>query len=65
MSSSLRNALRYIAIGLVFGLIWASMQYANGQIRDPVALAGPVIALGAAGLLMWLLRCLVVRLRNR
>ena len=60
----LREALRYVIIGLAFGLIWATIQYANGQIRDVAALAGPVLVFGVAGLLMWGLRRLFVRIRG-
>ena len=60
-----REILRYVAIGLAFGLIWAAMQYANGQIRDVATLAGPVIVFGLAGLVMWGLRRAVIALRNR
>ena len=65
MSPLLREALRFVAIGLAFGLIWAVMQYTNGQIRDIGTLAGPVIVFGFAGLVMWGGRRLVIRLRNR
>lgn len=65
MSPTLREALRYMTIGLAFGLIWATMQYINGQMRDIAALAGPIVVCGAAGLLMWALRRAFVRFRNR
>ncbi len=65
MSPLLREILRYVAIGLAFGLIWAAMQYANGQIRDIATLIGPVVVFGLAGLLMWGLRRAVIALRNR
>ena len=60
-----REILQYVTIGLAFGLIWASMQYANGQIRDVTTLAGPIIVFGLAGLAMWGLRRAVVALRKR
>ena len=59
-----RDILRYVAIGLVFGLVWAVMQYLNGQIRDIAALAVPVVFFGLAGLLMWGLRQVFLRLRG-
>lgn len=65
MSPRLKEALRFVTIGLAFGLVWAVMQYANGQIRDFTALAGPMIVFGGAGLLMWVLRRAVVHFRNR
>jgi hypothetical protein len=64
MSPRLKEAMRFVTIGLAFGLVWATMQYINGHIRDFAALAGPVIAFGGAGLLMWGLRRLVVYLRR-
>jgi hypothetical protein len=65
MSPGLKEPLRFIIIGLAFGLIWAVMQYTNGQIRDIPAMIGPVLVFGCAGLLMWGLRKLVQRLRGR
>ena len=65
MSPVVRDILRFVAIGLAFGLIWAAMQYANGQIRDIGALFGPVVVFGLAGFVMWALRQAVMRLRNR
>ena len=65
MSPGLKEPLRFIIIGLAFGLIWAVMQYTNGQIRDITALIGPLIVFGGAGLLMWTLRRAVVYFRNR
>ena len=32
MTPLLREALRYVTIGLGFGLIWAVIQYTNGSI---------------------------------
>ena len=60
----LREALRYVLIGLGFGLIWAIIQYTNGSITDFKVLAGPVIVFGAAGLLMWGLRRAVIKMRG-
>lgn len=65
MSPTAREILRYVTIGLAFGLIWAVMQYANGQIRDITALIGPVLVFGVAGLLMWGLRRFLRSMRNR
>lgn len=64
MSPTAKEALRFVTIGLAFGLVWATMQYINGHIRDFTALAGPVVVCGGAGLLMWGLRKLVQRLRQ-
>jgi hypothetical protein len=65
MSPGLKEPIRFIIIGLAFGLVWATMQYINGQIRDITALIGPMVVFGGAGLLMWGLRKLVQRLRGR
>ncbi|MGB0631182.1 MAG: hypothetical protein ACPGRZ_10850 [Alphaproteobacteria bacterium] len=65
MTPLLREGLRYVTIGLAFGLIWAVIQYTNGSITDFKILAGPVIVFGAAGLLMWGIRRAVIALRNR
>ena len=61
----LKEAFRYVVIGLAFGLIWAVIQYTNGSITDFTVLAGPVIVFGAAGLLMWGFRRAVIALKNR
>ena len=65
MSPQLKEATRFVIIGLAFGLVWAAMQYINGQIRDITALIGPMIVFGGAGLLMWALRRAVVHFRKR
>lgn len=65
MSPKLKEAARFVTIGLAFGLIWAVMQYTNGQIQDVAALLGPMIVFGGAGLLMWALRRAVVYFRNK
>ncbi len=64
-SPRVREAFRFVTIGLAFGAIWAAMQYVNGQVRDVAALIGPVIVFGCAGLLMWAIRRAVVYFRNR
>tara|TARA_R110002072_G_scaffold12070_7_gene53164 strand:+ start:1177 stop:1374 length:198 start_codon:yes stop_codon:yes gene_type:complete len=65
MSPRVREIVRFVTIGLAFGLVWATVQYVNGQIRDFAVLIGPVLVFGAAGLLMWVLRQAVIRFRNR
>lgn len=65
MSPTAKEILRYVTIGLAFGLIWAVMQYGNGQIRDVTLLIGPVAVFGAAGLLMWALRRALRHFRGR
>lgn len=65
MSPRLREVTRFVTIGLAFGLVWATVQYVNGQIRDFAILIGPVLVFGFAGLLMWGLRQVVIRFRNR
>ena len=64
MTSLLREGLRYLTIGLCFGLIWAVIQYTNGSITGLNALIGPVIIFGAAGLLLWGLRRVISLLRR-
>lgn len=65
MSPQFREIVRFVAIGLAFGLIWAGMQYAKGEITDPAVLAGPVVMFGLAGVLMWALRRIVNYFRGR
>lgn len=57
--------MRYIVIGLAFGLAWAMMQYTTGAITEPVKLAGPVLLCGAFGALLWGARAAVLRLARR
>lgn len=59
-----KEILRHVVIGLCFGLAWAAVQFANGQIRDAASLAGPVLIFGFAGLLTWVLRRAVAALRR-
>lgn len=65
MNPIFREMLRYVMIGLGFGVIWAAIQFSNGQVRDPVALIGPLVMFVIFGFLMWLLRRLVVWIRSR
>ena len=34
MSPQLREIIRFVTLGLAFGLVWATVQFVNGQIRD-------------------------------
>ena len=65
MSPRFREIVRFVTIGLAFGLVWATVQYVNGQMRDFAVLIGPVLFFGAAGLVMWGLRQVVIYFRNR
>jgi hypothetical protein len=57
--------MRYIVVGLAFGVVWAIMQWSRGEVTEPVALAVPVLLSGAFGALLWGLRALVLRFRGR
>ncbi len=59
------NRVRYIAVGLAFGLTWAAMQVARGEAAEPVALAGAVVLCTLFGALLWGMRSLVLRWRGR
>ena len=65
MKPIFREMLRYVMVGFGFGVIWASIQYANGQVRDPVAMIGPLVMFVIFGFLMWVLRRFVVWIRSR
>ena len=65
MNPLLREAIRYVLIGLGFGLIWAIIQYTKGSITDLNVLAGPVIVFGVMGLGLWGIRRAVIALRDR
>ncbi len=55
---------RYVLIGVGFGIIWAVVQYMNGQIQELNALVSPVLVFGVVGGVMWVIRQLVARIRN-
>ncbi len=57
--------MKYIVVGLVFGLVWAGVQWGRDEVTEPVALAVPVIFCGAFGAVLWGLRVLVLRLRGQ
>ena len=65
MSPKVPEIIRFVTIGLAFGLVWATVQYVNGQIRDFEVLIGPVLAFGSIGFVMWGLRQAVIYIRNR
>jgi hypothetical protein len=65
MSPRLREVIRFVTIGLAFGLVWATVQYVSGQIKDFAVLIGPVLAFGSIGLVMWGIRQVVIYFRNR
>ncbi len=55
--------MRYILVGLAFGMVWAILQWNRDEIVDPVALVVAVLLCGAFGALLWGLRTLLIRLR--
>jgi hypothetical protein len=57
--------MRYVAIGLLFGGVWAVIQWARGEITEPVALAIPILFCGIFGGLLWVMRKLVIALRKK
>ncbi len=64
MKESLIQMSRYVLIGVGFGIIWAVVQYMNGQIQELNALVSPVLVFGVVGGVMWVIRQLVARIRN-
>ena len=64
MKESLIQMSRYVLIGVGFGIIWALVQYMNGQIQELNALVSPVLVFGVVGGVMWFIRQLVARIRN-
>ena len=65
MKESLIQMSRYVLIGVGFGIIWAVVQYMNGQIQELKALVSPILIFGVVGAGMWCVRQLVTRIRNR
>ncbi len=57
--------MRYIVVGLAFGLAWAAMQIVRGDTDEPVVLAAAVVICGLFGAMLWGIRFLVLRLRRR
>ena len=58
------GALRYIVVGLAFGLVWAAMQAVRGETSEPVTLVAAVVICGLFGAVLWAIRSLVLRLRR-
>ena len=57
--------MRYIAVGLAFGLVWAVMQVVRGDTAEPAMLVVAVIVCGLFGAVLWGIRSLALRLRRR
>lgn len=55
--------MKYILVGMGFGLLWAFIQGLRGT-SEPLPLIGPVILCGAFGAVLWGLRILVLRFRG-
>jgi len=56
--------MRYIVVGCLFGGVWAVIQWARGDITEPVALAIPILFCGIFGGVLWGLRTLVIKFRK-
>jgi len=56
--------LRYIAVGLAFGLVWAVMQVVRGDTTELAMLVVAVLVCGLFGAMLWGIRSLVLRLRR-
>jgi membrane protein CcdC involved in cytochrome C biogenesis len=65
MSPVWRLLGRFVGIGIGFGLVFAAMQYANGNVRDFGALAGSVLLFAAVGVILWAMRLAVEYFRRR
>ena len=57
--------MRYIAVGLAFGLVWAVMQVVRDDTTEPAMLIVAVIVCGLFGAVLWGIRSLALRLRRR
>ncbi len=57
--------MRYIAVGLAFGLAWAAMQVVRGETSEPAVLAVAVVICGLFGAVLWGIRSLALRWRRR
>jgi len=56
--------MRYIVVGLAFGLAWAVMQVARGETSEPIALIAAVVVCGLFGAVLWGIRSLALRFRR-
>lgn len=57
--------MKYVLVGIAFGVAWAAIQYSRGTITDIVALLGPVLLFGLFGAVLWGLRVLIVKWQGR
>ena len=57
--------MKYVLVGLAFGLLWAAIQYTRDTVTEPAALLGPILLFGLFGLVMWGLRVLIIQIRKR
>lgn len=57
--------MRYVAVGLAFGLAWAAMMVARGETSEPIALTTAVVICGLFGAALWGARALLLRWRAR
>ena len=57
--------MRYIVVGLAFGLVWAGMTVVRDDTTDSVMLVGAVTMCGLFGAVLWGVRTLLVRWRGR
>jgi len=57
--------MRYMAIGLLCGGVWAVIQWTRGDITEPAALAIPILFSGMFGGVLWVMRKLVIALRKK
>jgi len=53
MKQNLLKMSRYVLIGVGFGIIWAVIQYMNGQIQELKALVSPILVFAVVGGAMW------------
>ena len=57
--------MRYIVVGLAFGLAWAAMQVVRGETSEPAVLVIAVVICGLFGAVLWGIRSMVLRWRQR
>jgi hypothetical protein len=56
--------MRYVLVGLAFGLAWAAMQLFRDQPIEPAAMIVAVAACGLFGAVLWGIRALTLRWRR-
>lgn len=56
--------MRYVLVGLAFGLVWAAIQYTRDTVTEPAALLGPVLLFVLFGAVLWAVRAIILHIQK-